>query len=104
MNWADLTFVMTPLICALSAGTAAAEQKMGWWSWLFALGGFGVGFGFGIITRRLGMMLLFAGGKQSRSLATFGLLIAYLFVPMALMIGAFGVSAWLSAWLARHLV
>ncbi len=104
MNWADLTFVITPLICALSAGTAAAEQKMGWASWLFALGGFGIGFGCGIVTRRLGMLLLFAGCKTSRSFVTFGLLVAYMLVPMAVMIGAFAGTAWLSAWIARHFV
>src|SRR5208283_4293232 len=28
MNWADLTFIITPLICALAAGTGAAQEKM----------------------------------------------------------------------------
>ncbi len=104
MNWADLTFVITPLICALSAGTAAAEQKMGWASWLFAIGGFGIGFGCGIAIRRLGVLLLFVGCKQSRSIVTFGLLMAYMLVPMAVMVGAFAGTAWLSTWIARHFV
>ena len=104
MNWAELTFVITPLICALSAGTAASEAKMGWASWLFAAGGFGIGLCCGIVTRRLGILLLFVGCKQSRSILSFGLLMAYILVPIAVMVGAFAGTAWLSGWLARHFV
>lgn len=100
MNWADLTFVMTPLICALSAGTAAAEQKVGWASWLFTLGGLGIGFGFAIAIRRLAMLLLVGGCKQSRSFVTFALLMAYMLVPLAAMVAAFAGTAWLSTWIA----
>ena len=104
MNWADLSFVATPLICALSVGTAASEAKMGWFSLLFAVGGFGIGYGFGIVAGRLGLLLLFAGCKQTRSIVTFGLLMAYILVPMFVMIAGFGVAAMLSTWIARHFV
>lgn len=103
MNWADLCFVFTPLICALSAGAGAAQMKMGWASWLFALGGFVLGLGFGCLTRGLGLLLLFAVGNRSRPVATAFLLLAYLLVPMAVMFGAFLSTTWLSLWIARHL-
>jgi hypothetical protein len=104
MNWADLSFVATPLVCALSAGTAASEAKMGWFSLLFAVGGFAIGYGFGVLARRLGLLMLFAGCKQTRSIVTFGLLMAYMLVPMFVMIAGFGVAALLSTWIARHFV
>ena len=104
MNWADLSFVATPLICALSAGTAASEAKMGWYSLLFAVGGFAIGYGFGMVARWLGLLMLFAGGKQTRSIVTFAMLMAYMLVPMFVMIAGFGVAAMLSTWLAKHFI
>jgi hypothetical protein len=104
MNWADLTSVITPLICTFAAGAGAAQEKMGWGSLVFAAGGFAIGLGCGLVTRRLGILLLFVGCKQSRSLLTFGLLLAYMLIPMALMFGAVAGTAWLSAWLARCFV
>ena len=77
---------------------------MGWFSLLFAVGGFGIGYGFGIVAGRLGLLLLFAGCKQTRSIVTFGLLMAYILVPMFVMIAGFGVAAMLSTWIARHFV
>jgi len=104
MNWADLSFVVTPLISALAAGTGAAQEQMGWASLLFAVGGFAIGYGCGILARRLGMLLLFVGCKQPRAVLTFGLLLAYMLVPMAVMIGSFAGCAWLAAWIARRFV
>ena len=104
MNWADLSFVATPMICALSAGAAAADAKMGWFSILFAVGGFAIGYGFGMAARWLGLLMLFAGGKQSRSIVTFGLLMAYMLVPMFVMVAGFGATAFLATWIARHFV
>ncbi len=104
MNWADLSVVITPLICALAAGTEAVQEKAGWGSLLFAVGGFAIGFACGIVARRLGMLLLFLGCKQPRAVLTFALLIAYMLVPMAVMIGAFAGCASLAAWIARCLV
>jgi hypothetical protein len=77
---------------------------MGWASLLFAVGGFAVGFGCGVIIRRLSIFLLFVACKQSRSLFTSGLLMAYLLVPMAAMLVAFAGTAWLTTWLAKHFV
>ena len=77
---------------------------MGWASLLFAVGGFAIGYGCGIIARRLGMLLLFVGCKQTRAILTFWLLIAYMLVPMAVMFGAFAGCASLAAWIARRFV
>ena len=104
MNWADLSFIATPLVCALAAGTGAAESKMGWASWLFALGGLAIGVGFGAVARRLGLLMLFAGGSQARPAVEFGLMMAYMRLPMIVMVGGFGATAWLAVWIARRLV
>ena len=77
---------------------------MGWFSLLFAVGGFAIGYGFGILARWLALLMLFAGGKQTRSVFTFGLLMAYMLFPMLVMIAGFGASAILSTWIARHFV
>jgi len=87
MNLADMSLVITPPLCALAAGTGAAETKMGWASWLFAVGGLAIGVGFGILARRLGLLMLFAGVTQARPIVSFALLMAYMLVPMIVMIG-----------------
>ena len=104
MNWADMTFVITPLICAFGACTGAAQEKMGWASILFAVGGFAIGYGCGIVARALGVLFLVVACKQPRAVFTFGLLIAYMLVPMAVMAGAFAGTAWLATLIARHFV
>lgn len=104
MNWADMTFVITPLICACAAGAGAAQAKMGWASLLFAVGGFAIGYGCGWVARAVAVLLLVWGCKQSRAIFTFGSLIAYMLVPMAVMAGAFAGTAWPATWIARLFV
>ena len=104
MNWADLSFVMTPFLCAFVAGAGAMQEKMGWASLLFVVGGFFIGFGFGLVARRLGLLMLFAGGKQTRSIIVFGLLMAYMLAPMIVMMCAFAATVGLTVWIARLFV
>ena len=104
MNWADLSFIVTALACALVGNAAALDAKMGWGAGLFAVGGLAVGVGFGLVGRQLGLLILFAGCKQSRSVVAFGLLLAYMLVPMIALIGACAATARLTVWVAAHFV
>jgi hypothetical protein len=83
-------------------GSFGSEDVL--FSILFAVVGFAVGYGFGILARWLGFLMLFAGGKQTRAVFTFGLLMAYVLFPMFVMIAGFGVAGILSTWIARHFV
>jgi hypothetical protein len=103
MNLADTTLLATPLLCAAAAGIGAAHAQMGWFSWLFVLPGFAIGFGCGIVIRGVAMALLFASGKQPRPFVEFVSVIAYMFIPMLAMFGAGAGTAWLSNWIAQRL-
>lgn len=104
MNWADCSLVFTTLGCAFVAGTGAAAEKMGWVSLLFALGGLAIGFGFGLLAQRLAYKILSMGGRPSRPLYDFGLILAYLLAPMTVLVAAIAGTMLMTFWLARSMI
>ena len=103
INLVDLLTLMTPLACALSAGVAAKDARMGWCSLLFAAGGLGLGVGASYLVRLLGYSILYSAckSKAPKILGCIGI-VAYMLIPMAAMILAAAGIAGISAWLARH--
>jgi len=104
MNLADMMTLITFIGCPVAAGVAAASEKAGWFSLLFAALGVALGFGCSYCVRGVSYLLLFSSCKQPKAWLSVPLLLGYMFVPMVAAVGSIALAGGLSAWLARHLL
>jgi len=102
MNAADLATALTVFGCGGTAGLVAASQKAGWFTVLFTITGFAVGFGCALAVHRLAYRLLDAGRRQSGALTGWAIILAYTLLPLLMAFGAMAATGWLTFWSVRY--
>src|SRR5262245_19952614 len=88
LNWADVSLVISTLLCAAFAGAVACEGRAGWLVILFVIGGLVFAFCAGIIARACGYWLLFTGCRLQKFFFVLFFFAGYMAIPAAVVVGA----------------